>query len=107
LSVDPPASGGGGLQASPESALDANTPPFVDYLDARGNWVGNGANPPPDTVYIRRWAIMPLPTNPNTPLVLLVMVTPLRREVGRDAQGGPGRLQDDTRLVSVKTRKAM
>lgn len=107
LSTDPAsATGGRGLNPSPAGTLDSNTPGYVDYLDARGNWVGTGAAPPPGTIYIRRWAVEPLPTNPNNTLVLQVLVTTLRREIRHTGSGPRQRLMDDTRLVSVKTRKA-
>jgi prepilin-type N-terminal cleavage/methylation domain-containing protein len=110
LTVDPPVTGGAGkgLTASPSDSLDVTAAGFVDYLDAAGNWVGTGLTPPANTLYIRRWSIQPLPTNPNNTLVLQVRVITLRRELERQAAGaiGVGRLRDETRLVSVKTRKA-
>jgi type II secretory pathway pseudopilin PulG len=109
LAVDPPASDGGGLTPSPAGTLDKNTLGFVDYLDADGKWLGTGTSPPNGTVYIRRWAIEPLPANPNETLIFQVLVTPLRREVRKKAgvTGPRGKLTDDTVLVSVKTRKAL
>lgn len=108
LSVDPPASNGTGLQPTPEGVLDRNTPPWVDYIDANGAWVGTGANPPANTVYIRRWSIEPLPTNPNNTLVFQVLVMTLRQESVRTVTSGPRpKMLEDTRLVSVKTRKAL
>ena len=34
------ASNGAGLQASPVGTLGSNTPPYVDYVDGAGRWVG-------------------------------------------------------------------
>lgn len=107
LSVDPPTSGGTGLLPSPGGTLDRNVPLYVDYLDAGGQWVGTGATPPPSTVYIRRWSIEPLPAAPNDALVLQVVVTTLRRELRRSQATAPGTLWEDTRLVSIKTRRAL
>jgi hypothetical protein len=107
LSVDPPAAGGSGLLASPADALTVNTPKYVDYLDGNGRWVGTGASPPQNTVYIRRWSITPLPASPNDTVVLQVVVTTVRSESRRKNTAAPGRLMEDTRLVSVKTRKAV
>ena len=73
LSTDPPSGGGNGLNPSPSGTLDGNTPGYVDYLDVYGKWVGNSASPPPNTVYVRRWSVEPLPTNPNNTIVLQVM----------------------------------
>jgi prepilin-type N-terminal cleavage/methylation domain-containing protein len=108
LSVDPPAAAGTGLNPSPAGSLESNVPGFVDFLDAFGNWTGNGATPPPTAVYVRRWSIEPLPTNPNNTLVFQVMVTTIRRESlwAAQGQGARGRRPDDAWLVSVKTRKA-
>jgi hypothetical protein len=107
LTVDPATSGGAGLTPSPATALDANTPGYVDYLDANGVWVGTGGTAPAGAVYIRRWAIQPLPANPNDTLVFQVVVVSVRRELRRQTAPAGSRLLDDTRLVSVKTRKAL
>jgi prepilin-type N-terminal cleavage/methylation domain-containing protein len=107
LSVDPPTSTGRGLNPSPPGTLRTNTPGYVDFLDADGRWVGTGSAPPPNAVYVRRWSIEPLPTNPNNTLILQVVVSRLQRE--NLAALGPGqrpRLADDAWLVTVKTRKA-
>jgi len=107
LSAEPFTSTGGGLNPSPAGALNSNTPGYVDYLDGRGNWVGTGTTPPPAAVYIRRWSIEPLPTNPNNTLVLQVLVTTLIREI-QVAGANPtrGRHADDALIATVKTRKA-
>jgi prepilin-type N-terminal cleavage/methylation domain-containing protein len=107
LSVVPPTSNGAGLNPSPPDTLNVNTPGYVDYLGSRGQWVGTGANPPPAAVYIRRWSIEPLPTNPNGTIVLQVLVTTVRRESGfAQAPTVRRRFADDALIASVKTRKA-
>src|SRR5262245_31013148 len=111
LSQTPPTDTGGGLNPSPGGALNANTAGYVDYLDARGQWVGTGNQPPPTALYIRRWSIEPLPTNPNNTLILQVLVTTVQRESQVAAAGGPAggqrpRYPDDALVASVKTRKA-
>ncbi len=108
LTIDPPAAGGAGLSPSPANSLDQNTAGYVDYVDALGNWVGTGGTPPPGTVYVRRWSIEPLPTNPNDTLVLQVRVIPARREARRtNGSAARSKLEDETILVSVKTRRAL
>lgn len=104
LSQPSPTGGGHGLDPSPAGTLDANVVGYVDYLDFDGNWAGNGGAPPGNAFYIRRWAVTPLPTNPNNTLVLQVHVTTVR-QAGLN-QAGQGRWGQDTRLVSVKTRKS-
>ena len=108
LSVTPAQATGGGLNPSPSGSLDRNTPGFVDYLDGNGVWVGTGTTPPAGTVYVRRWSITPLPTNPNNTLILQVLVTPIAVEALRGESPGDGRrrLPGEAWLISVKTRKA-
>jgi hypothetical protein len=105
-SVTPEAvAGGTGLQPSPGTALQQNTPGYVDHVDGRGQIVGNGAQAPATALYTRRWSIEPLPTNPNNTLIIQVLVTPNRNRGAAD-QGNVGRLGDEARVITVKTRKA-
>lgn len=104
LSQPAPTGGGRGLNPSPAGALDTNTAGYVDFLDIDGVWVGNGGTPPSNAFYIRRWAITPLPTNPNNTLIFEVHVTTVRQAAL--SQPGQGPWGQDTRLVSIKTRKA-
>lgn len=98
--------GGTGLSPSPHGTLTANTSGWVDYIDQFGNILGGGVTPMANTVYIRRWAVEPLPTNPNNTLVLHVIVTKRPNRGAADNDGSTVRLPDEARLVSVKTRKA-
>ena len=107
LSVNPATNAGKGLNPSPSDSLDVNTAGYVDYLDKRGQWVGTGTAVPTAAVYVRRWRILPLPTNPNNTLILQVLVTSAQRE--RTFGGGVGprrRLPNDALISTVKTRKA-
>jgi hypothetical protein len=105
-SVSPAAPDGGtGLQPSPASALQENTPGFVDYIDSQGNVVGNTAQVPAGAMYTRRWSIEPLPTNPNNTLVIQVLVTPVFLR-GTADQGNVARLRGEARVMTIKTRKA-
>jgi type II secretory pathway pseudopilin PulG len=108
LSNTPPTTDGRGLNPSPSGSIDSNTPGYVDYLDAHGNWVGNGSQPPETAAYIRRWSIEPLPTNPNNTLVLQVLVTTPKGEQRQKVvdEEKRWRLADDSWIVGVKTRKA-
>jgi type II secretory pathway pseudopilin PulG len=97
--------GGTGLTPSPQNVLRNNTAGYVDYLDEQGQSLGGGAVPPANTVFIRRWSIEPLPTNPNNTLILQVLVTRLNTR-GNDNSTEVRRLPDEGRVISVKTRKA-
>ena len=80
LSRDPPSGRGRGLAPGPvgAGALTANLAGYVDYLDARGAWIGTGPQPPPGTSYIRRWSIQPLSAPADDTLALAVMVVATR-----------------------------
>lgn len=107
LAVTPPTHDGSGLNPSPSDALEQNTAGFVDFLDGGGSWVGTGSTPPATAVYIRRWSIQPLPTNPNNTLVIQVLVTPVTSEQARvESQYTRTRMAGDALLVTVRTRKA-
>ncbi|PYR78344.1 MAG: hypothetical protein DMF86_06135 [Acidobacteria bacterium] len=113
LSKCTPDTSGHGLNPAPTDVLERDTAGFVDYLDGQGNCLdmSSTANPAPPagTVYTRRWAIWPLPTNPNNTLILEVVVTPTAKETIRAQAHDPTgrtRLVEDSMLVSVLTRKA-
>jgi prepilin-type N-terminal cleavage/methylation domain-containing protein len=99
---------GRGLSASPAETLSRNMPPYVDYLDDAGSWVGNDIEPPPDAVFVRRWAVVPLPDedDPDRTLVLQVVVTPIRLDRSRST-GWQHRSGTEAMLVSVLTRKGL
>jgi hypothetical protein len=105
LTRDPAVGGGRGLSASPAGALATNVAGFVDYLDGAGAWVGTGPMPPPRAVFIRRWAVTPLPADPADALVLQVLVTNVTRDAS--VQRGPGlrdRLGGEALVTTVRTR---
>jgi hypothetical protein len=98
--------GGTGLSPSPQGTLTSRMSGWVDYVDAAGNVLGGGTTVPPNALYIRRWAIEPLPTNPNNTIVIHVLVTTKPSRGAADADNSTVRLRDEARLVTVKTRKA-
>jgi type II secretory pathway pseudopilin PulG len=83
--------GGTGLSQSPAGTLTSSTDGWVDYVDQAGNVLGGGTALPPGTVYIRRWAVQPLPSSSTDTIVIGVYVT---TRVGRG----------ETRLIGLKTR---
>ncbi len=99
------APGGTGLSPSPDTSLTHNTDGYVDYVDRFGNILGGGSTVATGTVYVRRWSIEPLPTDPNNTLIIQVLVTPHVDRSVADA-ASVGRLPDEARLTTVKTRKA-
>lgn len=105
LSREPQTSAGTGLLQAPPGTLDADTPPYVDFLDASGRWVGTGPGPPARAVYIRRWAVQSLPANPSDALIFQVLVTTVARERRRVA---PRRVWtgEDVLLTTIRTRTA-
>jgi prepilin-type N-terminal cleavage/methylation domain-containing protein len=96
---------GTGLSPSPSGTLGQNTDGWVDYLDLNGCDLGGGGTAPDGTTYIRRWSVEPLPTNPNNTVILQVLVTK-RTNRGTADSGNVDRLPEETRLMSVKTRKS-
>jgi prepilin-type N-terminal cleavage/methylation domain-containing protein len=96
---------GTGLSPSPSGTLGQNTDGWVDYLDLNGCDLGGGGTAPDGTTYIRRWSVEPLPTNPNNTVILQVLVTK-RTNRGAADSGNVDRLPEETRLMSVKTRKS-
>ncbi len=102
FSTNPPSHGGSGLSPSPSTALQENTPGFVDFLDDRGEWVGTGTQPPRGAMFVRRWSIdLPADGTADT-LVLQVVVRRLVDDIGaaRAARGA----RAESRLVTVRTR---
>jgi len=97
---------GFGLAPSPPGALRANTSGYCDFVDRVGVSLGGGTRPPPNTTYIRRWSVEPLPANPAGTLVMQVLVTPHRDRGDADVRSQPTRLPGEARIVSVRTRKA-
>lgn len=102
--VSPEAAGGGtGLQVSPASSLQRNTPGFVDHVDASGTVVGRTADPPRAAVFTRRWSITPLTGADGQALVIQVLVTRSRTR-DRVDEGSGSRLPGEARLTMVRWR---
>ena len=88
--------GGTGLSPSPSGTLTSDMDGWVDYVDASGNVLGGGASSLPGAVYVRRWAIEPLPSSPADTIAIHVFVT---TTAIRDGAG-------ESLLTSIRTRKA-
>ena len=101
------AAGGPGLSPSPSDSLRSNVDGYVDYIDQFGRIIGGGTTVPAGALYIRRWSVEPLPTNPNNTVILQVIVTKSRNRGTADSDvGSTRRLRDEARLMTVKTRKS-
>src|SRR5262245_53462552 len=75
---------------------------YVDYLDVNGRVLGAGAAPPANAIYVRRWSIAPVETNPDNTLIIQVLVARIRGGVAPDTTlPSP----EEARLVTVRTRK--
>lgn len=99
--------GGKGLSPSPAGALGQNTDGYCDFIDKNGIALGPCSTPDPAAYYVRRWAVEPLPTNPNNTIVLQVLVAQNRsRGTADQTLTTVKRLPDEARIISVKTRKA-
>jgi type II secretory pathway pseudopilin PulG len=107
LSREPFSSGGRGLLPSPAGSLDRDTAGYVDYLDGRGRWVNGGGSPGPDAVYIRRWRVEPLASDPDDSLLLQVLVTTVATERRLTLPAGSRRsvLAGDASLATILTRR--
>jgi type II secretory pathway pseudopilin PulG len=99
--------GGPGLSPSPSDSLRSNVDGYVDYVDQFGRIIGGGTTVPAQALYIRRWSVEPLPTNPNNTVILQVVVTKSRNRGAADSEvGSTRRLRDEARVMTVKTRKS-
>jgi len=98
--------GGTGLSPSPPNTLSQDIEGYVDYLDTFGRALDRGPAPPEGAVYIRRWSVEPLPTNPGNTIVIQVRVTRRRTRGTADTAAGLRRQPDEAHVISVKTRKA-
>ena len=77
LTWEPLRAGGNGLAASPGDSLDRNAAGYFDFVDAGGTWCGSGSTPPAQARFVRRWAIQPVPADPDDTLLLSVLVAPV------------------------------
>jgi len=95
---------GTGLASSPPGTLAASIPPYVDYRDDEGRWVGNGSAPPPGAVFIRRWSVQPLPEDPDHVLILRAIVTTVMSERSRAGSGSMRAMEAYLTTMRTRTR---
>src|SRR5262245_28358278 len=86
------------------SSLSANIPGACDFLDGYGRLLGTGASPLPGTVYIRRWSVEPIPSDPDT-FVVQVAAFPHSWKGGANPPGIDARTFGGAQIVTIKTRR--
>jgi len=99
VAVDPMRATGPGLRASPASAADVNTPEYMDFVGADGSWRGEAGLPRADAAFVRRWSVVPLPSDALNTLVITVSVRPLA-----EASRGSRVVSSGATLQTVRTR---
>jgi prepilin-type N-terminal cleavage/methylation domain-containing protein len=99
LSVRDQGPGGSGLASAGTDSLQTSTTGFVDYLNAHGRWVGTGASPPADAIFVRRWSIDAWRGSPDA-LVVQVLVRPVSQGITGTVRRG----RAETRLTSLFVR---
>jgi Tfp pilus assembly protein PilV len=83
-------------------ALTYDTPGYVDYLDAWGRPIG--ADRPRVAVFSRRWRIEPLPLDPDSAVVIDVLVTSSRSQGGTES-GRARRHVSEVRVNTIAPRR--
>jgi len=90
---------------SPPGTLVRDTPGFVEFLDEFGHTVGIGPSPPDGSLYLRRWSVEPLASDPDRTLVVQVLVTAARWRM-RDPSSFAGSAPGDVRLTTLVPRSS-
>ena len=99
VAVDPMRETGPGLRPSLASTVDVATPDYMDYVAADGRWCGDRSPPAPGAAFVRRWSVVPLPSDPLHTLILTVSVRPLS-EASRSSRV----VSSGATLQAVRTR---
>ena len=86
-------------------SLSANIAGACDFLDEYGRSLGTGTGPLPGTVYIRRWSVEPIASDPETFVVQVAVFPRLGRGVV-DPAASDARPFGGAQVVTVKTRRA-
>jgi hypothetical protein len=105
LAIDPAGAGGPGLAAATDASLFGAVGGYTDYLDASGGWIGTGSAAPPGSVFVRRWAVLPLAADPADTRVFVVVVTTTAALRAAGVTRAPAtRHPDECWLLAVKSR---
>ena len=93
------------LSSAGLSSLSANIPGARDFLDGYGRSLGTGTSPLSGTVYIRRWSVEPIASDPDT-FVVQVAVFPSLWRGAVDPRASDARSFGGAQIVTAKTRRA-
>ena len=96
---------GADLAPQGDASLSADITGACDFLDEYGRSRGTGSSPLSGTVYIRRWSVEPIPSDPDT-FVLQVAVFPRLWRGAVDPAASDARPFGGAQIVTVKTRRA-
>jgi len=96
---------GADLTQQGDVSLSSDISGACDFLDEYGRSLGTGTSPLPGTVYVRRWSVESIPSDPDT-FVLQVAVFPRSWKDGPDSVGIDARTFGGAQIVTIKTRRA-
>jgi type II secretory pathway pseudopilin PulG len=96
---------GADLVQQGDASLSSDISGACDFLDEYGRSLGTGTSPLPGTVYIRRWSVEPIPSDPDT-FVVQVAVFPRLWRGGTDPIAPDARPFGGAQIVTIKTRRA-
>src|SRR5262245_52559209 len=94
---------GADLGAQGSALLNSNIAGACDFLDEYGRLLGTGSSPLPGTVYIRRWSVEAISSDPDT---FVVQVAVLPRRWSTAPAASDARALGGAQIVTVKTRRA-
>jgi prepilin-type N-terminal cleavage/methylation domain-containing protein len=95
----------GGLAPSPAGTLTSDVAGYCDFVDRAGRTLGAGPASP-NSAFVRRWSIEPLPASPAHTSILQVLVIDLRHHGAGNAVPASVRLPGDARLVAAAAARA-
>lgn len=104
VSAVPWSGGGSGLSISATDSLAASVDGSVDYLDARGTWIGRGVSPPPGATFVRRWRVSGVPGASVDAIAIQVFVT-LAAAPATPVAAARARRPGHVLLTAIHTRK--
>jgi prepilin-type N-terminal cleavage/methylation domain-containing protein len=96
---------GADLVQQGQASLSSDISGACDYLDEYGRSLGSGTSPLPGTVFVRRWSVEPIPSDPDT-FAVQVAVFPSLWRGGTEPTASDARTVGGAHIVTAKTRTA-